>query len=200
MSRAAAQVAFGFCVLACALVIGCAAPGEPSARHPVIPTAITDLTARQSGSAVVLTFSLPYESTDHESLAEAPTIEVYRAALPPGAAPGRKTAWRLVYTIPSERVDSYVNADRVEFRDPLIPDNLGQTAGSPLTYLVRTRAVKSRCRAFVERAIGSRHCSEDGRLSCVPCGDRTWRRIHATGSIASEAKIAAHDARIILFA
>ena len=144
MSRAAAQVAFGFCVLACALVIGCAAPGEPSARHPVIPTAITDLTARQSGSAVVLTFSLPHESTDHESLAEAPTIEVYRAALPPGATPGRKTAWRLVYTIPSERVDSYVNADRVEFRDPLTPDNLGQTGGSPLTYMVRTRAIKSR--------------------------------------------------------
>src|SRR6266566_3295011 len=147
MSRAAAQVAFGFCVLACALVIGCAAPGEPSARRPVIPAAITDLAARQSGSAVVLTFSLPHEShesMDHESLAEAPTIEVYRAALPPGATPGRKPAWRLVYTIPSERVDSYVNADRVEFRDPLIPDNLGQTAGSPLTYMVRTRAVKSR--------------------------------------------------------
>src|SRR5258708_21354724 len=143
MSRGAAQVLFGFCVLACALVIGCAAPGEPSARHPVIPTAITDLTARQSGGAVVLTFSLPHESTDHEPLAEAPTIEVYRAALPPGAAPGRKTALRLVYTIPSERVDSYVNADRVEFRDPLIPDNLQQTARSPLTYLVRTLALKS---------------------------------------------------------
>src|SRR6266550_4323900 len=140
MSRAAAQVAFVFCVLACVLVIGCAAPGEPSARHPVIPAAITDLAARQSGSAVVLTFSLPQESTDHESLAEAPTIEVYRAGLPPGATPSRKIAWRMVYTIPSERVDSYVNADRMEFWDPLTPDNLGQTAGSPLTYMVRTRA------------------------------------------------------------
>src|SRR3981189_2025586 len=105
MSRAAAQVAFGFCVLACALVIGCAAPGEPSARHPVIPTAITDLAARQSGGAGILPCSLPHESSDHESLAEAPTIEVYRAALPAGATSGRKTAWRLVYTIPSERVD-----------------------------------------------------------------------------------------------
>jgi hypothetical protein len=144
MRRAAAPVAFVFCVLACAVVVGCAAPGEPSPRHPVIPVAITDLAARQSGSAVVLTFSLPSESTDHESLAEAPTIEVYRAALPPVAGPGRKTAWRMVYTIPSERVDSYVNADRVEFRDPLTPDNLEQTAGLPLTYMVRTRAVKSR--------------------------------------------------------
>jgi hypothetical protein len=32
----------------------------------------------------------------------------------------------------------------MEFRDPLAPDNLGQTAGSPLAYMVRTRAVKSR--------------------------------------------------------
>jgi hypothetical protein len=147
MSRAAAQVAFVFCVSACALEVGCATPGEPSPRHPVIPAAITDLAARQSGSAVVLTFSLPHESTDHESLTEAPTVEVYRAALPPGASAGRKTPWRLVYTIPSERVDSYVNADHVEFRDPLTPDNLGQTAGSPLTYMVRTRAVKSRASA-----------------------------------------------------
>jgi hypothetical protein len=144
MSRAAAQVAFVFCVLAGALVAGCATPGEPSPRHPVVPAAITDLAARQTGSAVVLTFSLPHESTDHETLAEAPTIEVYRAALPPGTSPGRKTPWRMVYTIPSERVDSYVNADRVEFRDPLTPDNLGQTPGSPLAYMVRTRAVKSR--------------------------------------------------------
>jgi fibronectin type III domain protein len=144
MSRAAARVAFVFCVPACALVAGCAAPGEPSPRHPVIPTAITDLAARQTGSAVVLTFSLPHESTDHESLAEAPTIEVYRAALPSGASPGRKTPWRMEYAIPSERVDSYLNADRVEFRDPLTPENLGQTAGSPLTYMVRTRAVRSR--------------------------------------------------------
>ena len=108
MSRAAAPIALVFWVLACALLAGCAAPGEPTPRHPVIPVAVADLAARQSGSEVVLTFSLPHQSTDHESLAEPPAIEIYRAALPPGATPDRKTPWRLVYTIPSERVDSYV--------------------------------------------------------------------------------------------
>jgi hypothetical protein len=49
-----------------------------------------------------------------------------------------------VYAIPSERVDSYLNGDRVEFRDPLTPDDLARTAGSPLAYMVRTRAGKSR--------------------------------------------------------
>src|SRR6266699_364072 len=144
MSRGAAQVAYIACVLACALMAGCAAPGEPSPRHPVVPTAITDLAARQSGGVVVLTFTLPRQSTDHESLAEAPTIEVYRAALSPGAAPNRKVPWRLVYTIPSERVDTYLNGDLVEFRDPLAPENLGQTAGSLFGYVIRTRSVKSR--------------------------------------------------------
>ncbi len=144
MSRAAALVGFVSFIPACAMIVGCAAPGDPSPRHPVVPAAITDLAARQSGSAVVLTFSLPRQSTDRESLAEAPTIEIYRAVLPPGAVPDRKTSWRLLYSIPSERVDSYLDGDRVEFRDPLTPEDLARTAGSPLAYMVRTRGVKSR--------------------------------------------------------
>jgi hypothetical protein len=144
MSRATAPVAFAFCILTCALAAGCAAPGDPKPRHPVVPAAVTDLAARQLGNAVVLTFSLPEQSTDRQPLAEPPAIEIYRAALPPGSAPDRKTSWRLVYTIPSERVDSYARGNRVEFRDPLTPDDLARAAGSPLAYKIRTRAVKSR--------------------------------------------------------
>jgi hypothetical protein len=142
MSRGAARVAYIAGVLAFALIAGCAAPGEPSARRPIIPTAIADLAAHQIGNAVVLTFSVPRQATDHESLAEPPTIDVYRAALSPGAAADRKTPWRLVYTIPSEQVDTYINGELVEFRDPLAPGDAGPTAGSSLTYMIRTRAVK----------------------------------------------------------
>jgi hypothetical protein len=144
MSRAAAPVAFVFCFLACALASGCAAPGDPKPRHSVVPAAIIDLAARQFGSVIALTFSLPQQSTDHQSLAEPPTIEIYRAALAPGATADQKTPWRLVYTIPSERVDSYLSGDRIEFRDPLTPDDLARPAGSLLAYRVRTRVVKSR--------------------------------------------------------
>jgi hypothetical protein len=147
MSCGAARVAYLACVLAFALIAGCAAPGEPSARRPIIPAAITDLAAHQIGNAVLLTFSLPRQSTDHESLAEPPTIDVYRAALSPGAAADRKTPWRLVYTIPSEQVDTYVNGELVEFRDPLAPGEAGQNAASSLTYMIRTRAVKGRASA-----------------------------------------------------
>ena len=144
MKRAAALPMLLLFVLACALIVGCAAPGDPSPRHPVVPAVISDLVARQSGGAMVLTFTLPLKSTDGESLDEAPTIEIYRATLSPGIFPDRKTPWRLIYAIPSERVNSYLNGTRVEFRDPLTPDDFTRAMGSNLAYMIRTRAVKSR--------------------------------------------------------
>jgi hypothetical protein len=144
MIRATAPRALAFFLIACALVAGCAAPGEPTARHPVVPVAITDLGARQYGDAFALTFTIPARSMDREPLAEPPIIEIYRAALPPGSAPDKKTAWRLVYTIPSEKVDSYLKAGRIEFRDPLIVDDFARAPGSTVAYKIRTRAVKAR--------------------------------------------------------
>ena len=109
MIRAAALLDLAFCLFACALAAGCAAPGEPTARHPVVPVAVSDLAARQYGNAFALTFTLPARSLDREALSEYPTIEIYRAALPPGAAPDKKTAWRLAFTIPSEQVLSLIH-------------------------------------------------------------------------------------------
>ena len=144
MSRANAPFALALGVWACALLAGCAAPGDPTARHPVVPLPIPDLAARQAGSAVVLSFTLPTRSADRETLAESPSIEIYRAPLPAAVAPGRKTPWRLVYAIPSERVDSYLRNGRIEFRDPLSPDDFTNASGDSLAYMVRTRTVKAR--------------------------------------------------------
>jgi hypothetical protein len=144
--RATATITFFLFACGC-LAFGCAAPGDPTARHPVVPTPITDLAARQSGVAIALTFSLPRQSLDHESLAESPSIEVYRAPLAVSTIPGQHTAWRLVYTIPSERVDSYLQGDRMQFRDPLTPEVLASPGGGLLGYMVRTRAAKTRSSA-----------------------------------------------------
>jgi hypothetical protein len=144
MIRRAAPSALAFAILACALIAGCAAPGDPIARHPVVPTAVADLGARQYGSAFVLTFTLPARSLDRKALAEHPSIEIYRAELPPGTAPDKKTAWRLAYTIPSEQVDSYLRANRIEFHDPLAPDEFSRAAGSLLAYKIRTREARAR--------------------------------------------------------
>jgi len=144
MSRAAAYLGLALCLLACALAAGCAAPGEPTARHPVVPAAIKDLGVRQYGDAFLVTFTLPTRSVDRESLGEHPTIEIYRAALPSGAAPDKRTAWRLGYTIPSEQVESYLKGERIEFRDPLTADDFALPAGSTIAYKVRTRAARAR--------------------------------------------------------
>jgi len=141
MSRApSAPLACLPCLLALALLGGCAAPGDPTPRHPVVPVAVRDLAARQSGPAVELSFTLPRESTDREPLDGPPSVEIYRVAPASGAAPDRKTRWRLAYTIPQERIDTYAKGDRVEFRDPLTPEDLSRPAGAPLGYMVRTQA------------------------------------------------------------
>lgn len=144
MIRAAALLALAFCLFACALAAGCAAPGEPAARHPVVPVAVTDLAARQYGNAFALTFTLPAKSIDRENLPEHPAIEIYRAALPAGTAAVKKTAWRLAYTIPSEQVEHYLSGEQIEFYDPLTADDFAHSADLSVAYMVHTRAAKAR--------------------------------------------------------
>lgn len=144
MIRAAATLALALCLLACALVAGCAAPGDPTARHPVIPVAVTDLAAQQYGKAFALTFTLPIRSTDREALPERPALEIYRAALSSGETPDKKTAFRLAFMIPSGQLDSYLRGTRIEFFDPLTAEDLARPAGSSVAYKVRTRANKAR--------------------------------------------------------
>jgi hypothetical protein len=131
MSRASASIVLAIAVCLGGLVVGCAAPGDPTPRHPIVP-------------APVVTFTLPTRSADGEALAERPSIEIYRAEPAAGATVDHKSSWAPVYSIPPERVDAYIKNNRVEFRDPLTPANLTQTAGFPLAYMVRTRAVKAR--------------------------------------------------------
>ncbi len=145
MIRAAARLAFGFCVLASVLVIvGCAAPGEPTTRHPVVPVAVSDLSARQFGNSFSLAFTLPTRSTDHEALAEHPVIEIYRAELPPGGIPVKQTPWRLAYTIPSEQLDQYLVGQHFEFRDSLTAEDFSRVPGTSAAYKVRARATRAR--------------------------------------------------------
>lgn len=126
------------------LLAGCAAPGDPTPRRPIVPTAVSDLSARQEGGEIVLTFTLPDHSTDREPLAEQPSVEVFRAELAPGSKPDSKSAWRMAYEIPAGRLDVYLKNKKIEFRDPLAPAELGKADGFPIAYMVRTREVRAR--------------------------------------------------------
>lgn len=130
----------------CCVLAGCAAPSEPQPRRPPVPEAVTDLAAHQSGDTMVLTFTLPRNSIERQPLAEPPSVEIYRGFLPAAAGPA-KLSTRLVYTIPPSLVDTYLTQGRVRFVDPFKPDEVAQSAGGQMVYMVRTRASKRRASA-----------------------------------------------------
>jgi hypothetical protein len=130
-----------------AALIGCAAPGEPMARHPIVPQPVKDLSALQQGNGAVLTFTLPSESTDKKLLTGPPAVEIYRSALTPSTAVGTKPALRLVETIPGDLVDTYKKDSQVEFRDELDAAELASKSGQQVTYTVRTQVSGERASA-----------------------------------------------------
>jgi hypothetical protein len=134
-----------------AWLFGCASPDLPTARHPVVPVPVSDLSARQVGDTVILTFTLPATSTDQQPLADMPSVEIYRStpqttAIPKHAAKNSSTA-RLSDTIPSQTVEHYQKNARIEFPDKLDPRELAEESGTDLIYTVRTRVSQAKASA-----------------------------------------------------
>ena len=125
------------------LIIGCGAPGEPTAPSPPIPTAIGDLSARQAGDGVELTFTTPVKTIRGDRLAEPPSVEILRGALKADGLPDAQS-FHVVATIPGSLVNNYRAEDHVRFVDPIAPAEIRAHPGSTLVYRVRTRASKKR--------------------------------------------------------
>jgi hypothetical protein len=117
---------------------GCGAPGEPQPPIPPTPVAITDLVARQVGDAIVLTFTVPDRGTLGEKLKDVPTFEVLRGGLKPDGTVDAKSL-RVVDTVPGSLVANYLQQGKVQFTDPIAPDNACKLSGRTLVYEVRTR-------------------------------------------------------------
>ncbi len=140
-----------------ACLLGCASPDLPTPRHAVVPVPVSDLSARQVGDAVILTFTLPVTSTDLQPLEEMPSVEIYRntpegaANAPKAKAPKPKTksgsTARLADTLPSETVGQYEKNGRIEFPDKLDASELAKESGTDLIYTVRTRASRAKASA-----------------------------------------------------
>jgi hypothetical protein len=128
------------------LSAGCGAPGEPVPRMPPVPVAIKDLAARQAGNGVELTFTLPANSISGEKLAAPPAVEILRGSIKADGSVDAKS-FRVVYTIPGALVDNYRTDGRVRFNDPIAPEDTKSHPGSPVAYLVRTRASQKRASA-----------------------------------------------------
>ena len=122
---------------------GCGAPGEPQPPSPPIPVPITDLTAHQHGNGVQLVFTLPSRTISGQRLAEPPAMEIFRGSLKPSGSPDNKS-FKLVYTIPGALANAHTAEEKIQFTDPLPPEDLRISSGAMYAYRVRTRASKKK--------------------------------------------------------
>ena len=136
---------------------GCAAPDEPTARSIVLPQAIANLQGHQQGAEVILSFTLPTETTDNKPMAMPPTIEIHRAEIPAGASAkaAAKARTKLMYTIPSEMVDTYRDQGKIVYRDTADAATLARASGADVEwlYVVKTRAARNRASQDSNRLI-----------------------------------------------
>jgi hypothetical protein len=140
----ARRIYFSFIPMLIALTAaGCGAPAEPSLRRAPIPESVPDLSIRQSGNDVILTFTVPRNTVWHEPLEHPPSVEIYREFS--GAANAAKTApTALLATIPGAKTAAYVQDGKMRFVDAIPPQTLAQHAGQQDVYLVRTRASRKK--------------------------------------------------------
>jgi hypothetical protein len=119
------------------LTTGCGAPGEPQPPSPPVAQAIADLTAKQAGDGVLLTFTMPTKSTLGERLQQVPTFEVLRGILRVDGTPDPKS-FRVVDTVPGTLVGRYSQRGQVQFLDPVSPADPQLRSGQPFVYRVHT--------------------------------------------------------------
>jgi hypothetical protein len=125
------------------ILAGCGAPGDPTPPTPPVPTPVNDLSARQAGDGVQLTFSMPTKTVRGERLTEAPAIEVLRGAPKPDGSPNLKSL-QLVETVPGELAAKYQTDDRVQIITPVAPSDNREGSGNTFVYAIRTRASRKR--------------------------------------------------------
>jgi len=124
------------------LEVSCGVPAEPQPPHPLVPEAVADLSAHQRGDGGLLTFTAPSKNIDGEQLAVAPSIEILRGFGPAAAQSPASGSLHLVFTISAPALDTYRNADHVEFQDSIKPEEIASHAGERVFYIVRGRSAK----------------------------------------------------------
>jgi hypothetical protein len=155
-----ASLLFAFlCVnlIAAVMLAGCAAPGQPITRRPPAPTPISDLSVRQVGDSVSVTFTLPKQTVQGRPLTAPPQIDIYRQFVPvPAATQSISLAPpnQQIVAIPPQRLQQYRVGQPYSFSDVLSAADLSAHAGSEAVYMVRTRTGK--------------HDSENSNLVAVP--------------------------------
>src|SRR5271155_2754040 len=143
-----------FIIFSCGLLlVGCGAPGMPTPPSPPIPSAITDLTARQSGDGALLSFALPGKTATGKRLTENPACEIFRGAVK--ADPGGQVAYLVrtrispkkssadsnivevaVFPVPQRiaGVDAHVTENAIDLSWPPVTQTSGGEALADVSY------------------------------------------------------------------
>ena len=177
------------------VIDGCGAPGEPVPPAPPVAVAISDLTAHQAGDGVQLTFTMPGRSITGDRLLSIPAVEVLRGAAKPDGSPDLKSL-RVVDTIPGALAEKYFVGDKLQFTDPLTPEETKAQWGKLVIYAVRTRLSQKRTSAN-SNIISLRIFPVPGRVASVearvsePAIELSWAAVNHT-SAGDPLTLAAH--------
>jgi hypothetical protein len=165
---------------------GCGAPGEPIPPAPPVAVAISDLTAHQAGDGVQLRFTMPGRSITGDRLLSTPAVEVLRGAAKPDGSPDLKSL-RVVDTIPGALAEKYFVGDKVQFTDPLTPEETKAQEGKTAIYIVCTRLSQKRASAN-SNIISLRLFSVPARVASVearvtePAIELNWTAVNRTSA------------------
>ncbi|HEV2489423.1 MAG TPA: hypothetical protein VGT03_06425 [Candidatus Acidoferrales bacterium] len=122
---------------------GCAAPGAPIARQPVVAEGINDLAAQQTGNSVVLTFTAPKETVQGIPLQAPPEIRIYREFLATPRNAGETaqppTPQQLILTVTSQTEMQYREGNRLRIPTAVGASDVTAHAGEDAVFMVRTR-------------------------------------------------------------
>ncbi len=168
------------------VMTGCGAPQEPIPPTPPLAVAISDLTARQAGDAVQLTFTMPGRSITGDRLLSTPAFEVLRGTTKPDGSPDLKSL-RVVDTIPGALSEKYFLGDKVQFTDPLTPEETNVQEGKIVIYAVRTRLSQKRASAN-SNIISLRIFSPPARVASIearvtePAIELSWAAVNRTSA------------------
>jgi len=185
-------ICIGFVLL---VMMGCGAPGEPVPPAPPVPIAISDLTAHQAGDGVQLTFTMPGRSITGDRLLSTPAFEILRGAAKPDGSPDLKSL-RAVDAIPGALAEKYFVGDKVQFIDPLTPEETKAQEGKAAIYVVRTRLSQKRASAnsniITLRVfpVPARVASVEARVT-EPAIELNWAAVNRT-SAGDPLAVAAH--------
>jgi hypothetical protein len=167
-------------------IAGCGAPGEPVPPSPPVPVAISDLAAHQAGDGVQLTFTMPGRSITGDRLLSTPAVEILRGGTRPDGSPDLKSL-RVVDAIPGALAEKYFVGDKVQFTDPLTPEETKAQEGKLAIYTVRTRLSQKRASANSNIVslrlfpVPARVASIEARVT-EPAIELSWAAVNRTSS------------------